>query len=180
MVVKQFLQQRGLNEVFSGGISSYSLTIMCVSFLQLHPRKVVASKANLGVLLLEFFELYGSRFSYTNIQISVENGGSYRRAPLTSISQIFLPDPLNLENNIGRATNRIMAIRQAFRWAFQVLTLSINSTQRNNNSILGQIIHFNKEVVDQRAWLQKTFGHLIVVKPNEDESTSSQPVEPNS
>ncbi|KAH8389566.1 hypothetical protein KR215_002576, partial [Drosophila sulfurigaster] len=127
MVVKQFLQQRGLNEVFSGGISSYSLTIMCVSFLQLHPRKVVASKANLGVLLLEFFELYGMRFSYTNIQISVENGGSYRRAPLTSISQIFLPDPLNVENNIGRATNRIMAIRQAFRWAFQVLTLSMNS-----------------------------------------------------
>lgn len=34
MVLKQFLLQRDLNEVFTGGISSYSLILMTVSFLQ--------------------------------------------------------------------------------------------------------------------------------------------------
>lgn len=34
LVLKQFLLQRDLNEVFTGGISSYSLIYMAVSFLQ--------------------------------------------------------------------------------------------------------------------------------------------------
>lgn len=33
-VLKQFLLQRDLNEVFTGGISSYSLILMAISFLQ--------------------------------------------------------------------------------------------------------------------------------------------------
>ena len=34
MVVKSFLSQRSLNEVYSGGISSYAVVCMAVSFLQ--------------------------------------------------------------------------------------------------------------------------------------------------
>lgn len=34
LVLKQFLIQRDLNEVFTGGISSYSLILLVVSFLQ--------------------------------------------------------------------------------------------------------------------------------------------------
>ena len=43
-------------QVFTGGLSSYALILLLVSFLQLHTR-VDPSKANanLGVLLLEFF-----------------------------------------------------------------------------------------------------------------------------
>ena len=33
IVLKQFLLQRDLNEVFTGGISSYSLILMTISFL---------------------------------------------------------------------------------------------------------------------------------------------------
>ena len=36
LVLKQFLLQRDLNEVFTGGISSYSLIFLTVSFLQVH------------------------------------------------------------------------------------------------------------------------------------------------
>lgn len=35
-VLKQFLLQRNMNEVFTGGISSYSLILMTVSFLQVN------------------------------------------------------------------------------------------------------------------------------------------------
>ena len=43
LVLKQFLLQRDLNEVFTGGIGSYSLFLMAVSFLQvskLYPASV--------------------------------------------------------------------------------------------------------------------------------------------
>ena len=33
--------------------------------------------ANLGVLLIEFFELYGRHFNYMNTAIRVKDGGSY-------------------------------------------------------------------------------------------------------
>lgn len=36
--LKQFLLQRDLNEVFTGGISSYSLILMVISFLQVRTR----------------------------------------------------------------------------------------------------------------------------------------------
>ena len=40
-------------QVFTGGLSSYCLILMVVSFLQLHPRlDAYSSSANLGVLLL--------------------------------------------------------------------------------------------------------------------------------
>lgn len=38
-VLKQFLLQRNMNEVFTGGISSYSLILMTVSFLQVRTSK---------------------------------------------------------------------------------------------------------------------------------------------
>merc|ERR1719208_740793 len=59
-VLKQFLLQRDLNEVFTGGLSSYCLILMVVSFFQMHQRPDAChGEANLGVLLMEFFELYG-------------------------------------------------------------------------------------------------------------------------
>lgn len=39
-VLKQFLLQRDLNEVFTGGISSYSLILMVISFLQVLPTRL--------------------------------------------------------------------------------------------------------------------------------------------
>ena len=70
MVVKAFLVQRGLHEVFSGGLSSYSVICMVVSFLQLHPRiqrRELDPASNIGVLLLEFLELYGKHFKYVKV-----------------------------------------------------------------------------------------------------------------
>jgi len=78
MILKQFLIQRDFNEVWTGGIGSYSLILMTVSFLQLHPRIDARSmQANLGVLLIEFFELYGRCFNYMKTAIRIQNGGCY-------------------------------------------------------------------------------------------------------
>jgi DNA polymerase sigma len=46
--------------------------------LQLHPRINAGSPvANLGVLLIEFFELYGRHFNYMKTAIRIKDGGNY-------------------------------------------------------------------------------------------------------
>jgi non-canonical poly(A) RNA polymerase PAPD5/7 len=87
---------------------------MCISFLQLHPRQNVTSplNANLGVLLLEFFELYGRKFNYMKTGISIKNGGRY--IPKEELqremvdghrpSLLCIEDPLTPGNDIGRSS----------------------------------------------------------------------------
>lgn len=80
MITKAFLSQRGMNEVYTGGLGSYSVVCLAVSFLQMHPkirRGEIDAERNLGVLVLEFFELYGCYFNYEEVGISLRNGGSY-------------------------------------------------------------------------------------------------------
>lgn len=79
-VIKQFLLQRNLNEVFTGGLSSYSVLCLIISLLQLHPklqRGEIKAGFNLGVLLIEFFELYGRLVNYSVVGISIREQGSY-------------------------------------------------------------------------------------------------------
>lgn len=80
MVLKQFLQQRVLSEVFTGGLGSYSVTLLVLSFLQLHPklqRGEISASQNLGVLLMELLELYGKNFGYDYCTIVVRGRGCY-------------------------------------------------------------------------------------------------------
>ena len=80
LIIKAFLGQRSMNEVFSGGLGSYSIVCLAVSFLQMHPkirRGEIDPSKNLGVLMMEFFELYGCYFNYHEVGISIRDGGSY-------------------------------------------------------------------------------------------------------
>jgi non-canonical poly(A) RNA polymerase PAPD5/7 len=80
IIIKAFLNQRGMNEVYTGGLGSYSIVCLAISFLQMHPkirRGEIDTERNLGVLVMEFFELYGCYFNYEEVGISVRGGGSY-------------------------------------------------------------------------------------------------------
>jgi non-canonical poly(A) RNA polymerase PAPD5/7 len=80
IITKAFLSQRGMNEVFSGGLGSYTIVCLAISFLQMHPkirRGEIDPENNLGVLMMEFFELYGWTFNYEEVGISVRDGGRY-------------------------------------------------------------------------------------------------------
>ena len=59
---------RDMNEVWTGGMSSYGLILMAISFLQQHKRGEGRSgEVNLGMLLIDFFELYGRQFNYDKV-----------------------------------------------------------------------------------------------------------------
>ena len=53
-----------MNEVWTGGISSYGLILMTVNFLQMREPQ---EKLDLGQLLIEFFDLYGTKFNYNKV-----------------------------------------------------------------------------------------------------------------
>jgi len=133
-VLKQFLISRDLACVFTGGLSSYCLTLMVVSFLQLHPRRDTDSgTVNLGVLLLEFLQLYGCSFNYDSLAISVREGGSYLNKQQLqlepNISHRWAPagglaveDPFQPGKDIARASHKVGSVRQAFALAFRQLS----------------------------------------------------------
>ncbi|XP_033368046.1 terminal nucleotidyltransferase 4A isoform X6 [Parus major] len=149
LVLKQFLLQRDLNEVFTGGISSYSLILMAISFLQLHPR-IDARRAdeNLGMLLIEFFELYGRNFNYLKTGIRIKNGGAYiakeeimkvmtngYRPSMLCIEDPLLPDNrLKIRDPIALCNGDQQQNRDSDPSYSQHLALSLASTQQLSGS----------------------------------------------
>jgi len=79
IIVKYFLKQRNLNDVFSGGLSSYAICLLVISYLQLAAKRGGHSLSNtsLGQHLVEFFALFGTNFSFETTGIDVRNGGRH-------------------------------------------------------------------------------------------------------
>uniref|UniRef100_A0A671V0P6 Terminal nucleotidyltransferase 4A n=1 Tax=Sparus aurata TaxID=8175 RepID=A0A671V0P6_SPAAU len=171
-VLKQFLLQRDLNEVFTGGISSYSLILMVISFLQLHPRIDARNpNENLGVLLIEFFELYGRHFNYLNTGIRIKNGGAYiaKEEIMKGMTNGYRPsmlcieDPLLPGNDVGRGSYGAMHVKQVLDYAYTVLSHAVSPLARSYpnkdcESTLGRIIRLTQEVIDYREWIIKKWG----------------------
>ncbi|KAJ2518285.1 hypothetical protein GGI11_002912 [Coemansia sp. RSA 2049] len=134
LVIKQFLAQRSMNEVYTGGIGSYAITLLAVSLLQMHPRILsggLRPEDNLGILLIEFFELYGKRFNYDNVCISVLEAGQYldkRRKGFYNIAQPYLlsiEDPCDTSNDVSKGTYGILRIKQTFGGAYDLINNAI-------------------------------------------------------
>ncbi|KAJ2345898.1 hypothetical protein GGF43_005106, partial [Coemansia sp. RSA 2618] len=134
LAIKQFLYQRSMNEVYTGGMGSYAITLLVVSMLQMHPRirsgGLDATK-NLGVLLIEFFELYGKRFNYDNVCVSVLESGQYldkRRKAFYNHGQPYLlsiEDPCDTSNDVTKGTYGINRIKQTFSGAYDLFNNAI-------------------------------------------------------
>uniref|UniRef100_A0A8D8V503 polynucleotide adenylyltransferase n=1 Tax=Cacopsylla melanoneura TaxID=428564 RepID=A0A8D8V503_9HEMI len=125
MIIKQMLNEKKLNTVYRGGISSYSLYMMIISFIQRHPRVEVLrtnTEVNIAVLLIEFFDLYGCKFNYDSVCISVMDGtyksrdAFYRQYGLAypHRASICIQDPCALQNDIGRGSFCIPEIKLSF------------------------------------------------------------------
>jgi non-canonical poly(A) RNA polymerase PAPD5/7 len=149
LVAKAFLSQRSMNEVFSGGLGSYGIVCLAVSFLQMHPkirRGEVDPSRNLGVLVMEFFEFYGLYFNYHEVGISLRDGGTYYskaergwmdyKQSLLSIEDpadtsklFYLYAEFSTEqeyhgaaNDISKGSYNIARVRQTFAGAYGIMT----------------------------------------------------------
>ncbi|CAL8100292.1 unnamed protein product [Calicophoron daubneyi] len=163
-VLKQFLLQRNLNEVWTGGLSSYALILMVVRFLQQTiPPNLAPDRVNLGTLLLEFFELYGRLFNYLNTAIRVTNGGQYVRKEVVQQNMehglrpsiLCIEDPLCPGNDVGRRSYCALQVKQAFEYAYVVLSSAVLPQYhfihgRTDVSILGRVIRISAKSLECR------------------------------
>ena len=158
IVLKYFLAQRNLNETFQGGIGSYLLQLMIISYLQHYSRTqarsfVNCSMRNLGHLLIGFFELYGCKFNYERLSIEIRKGGRYvlkRDTNFESMrankaSALSVQNPLDLKHDVAANSHDIQRIRRIFEYTYQVLRSEIlahgsNPRPRRQKSILSSVI----------------------------------------
>ncbi|KAI8981695.1 hypothetical protein BDF20DRAFT_911957 [Mycotypha africana] len=184
LIIKHYLALRQLNEVFTGGLGGYAIICLVYSFLQRHP--LVGSGAidpmeNLSVLLIQFFELYGSKFNLDKVGIDVRREGSYfERYNNQSHSYFAIRDPNDIDNDLGIKSHKTEKVVEAFQFAFTALTSKMfafeEELSRNNYrqlkertlsnpmdaSILSRILcippdflkhrDLSKEVYDQKRW----------------------------
>lgn len=188
LVVKQFLRTRRLNNVHVGGLGGYATIIMCYHFLRLHPKittDAMSALDNLGVLLIEFFELYGRNFSYDDLVLALDPENEepkYVRklkSPLQhsarSLFSIIIQDPADPSNNITRSSYNLRDLKKAFGGAYQLLLekcYQLNAAsykERLGSLILGDIIKYTGKERNFSDDRHKVVNHALVKHDDDDD-----------
>ena len=134
------------------------------SFLQQHPRNAATDpNANLGVLLIEFFELFGQNFNYMKTAITVLDGGPYfskEDVPDHENALLCIMDPTNPKENASRGCYGMWQVKTAFEQAFLKLhncTLTRETPTPCRRSLLAEIVELSVEVEEYRNWIDSTW-----------------------
>jgi len=143
---------------------------MIVSFFQLHPRVEAKSpNANLGVLLLEFFQFFGQLFNYNCVALKIRDGGSYavKSELMKNMDNNYRPsllcieDPLDPKNNVSKNSYAVFKVKNSFDYAYDILLRAVgplSSTVDQTKSILGRIIRVTDEVIDYRDHIVRRYS----------------------
>lgn len=158
IVIKHFLARRKLNEVHTGGLGGFSTICLIVSFLANHPRVSTGQidiEGNLGVLLIEFFELYGKHFNYDVCALKMTDDMCYLRKDDykdlqgQNVYALSIQDPNDATNNLTRGTFNTRGLKRAFGGAYELLISKCYELQamqfkrRIGQSILGNVLKVN-------------------------------------
>uniref|UniRef100_A0A7S1NBM9 Polynucleotide adenylyltransferase n=1 Tax=Eutreptiella gymnastica TaxID=73025 RepID=A0A7S1NBM9_9EUGL len=119
IVIKTILRGAGLNNVYSGGLSSYAITLLVISFLQMHPYYKLPEARDryaLSDLLIDFLIFYGKDFNYHSTALSVLNGGQYCVKQPNQEQSLLLSiiDPLDASNDVCKGSFSISSVRELF------------------------------------------------------------------
>uniref|UniRef100_A0A0D9V408 polynucleotide adenylyltransferase n=1 Tax=Leersia perrieri TaxID=77586 RepID=A0A0D9V408_9ORYZ len=164
MILKVFLHQRELNEVYTGGIGSYALLTMLITHLQLvwGGKDLLGYRKkehNLGILLITFFDFYGRKLNNWDVGISCNSARTFflktdknfanpDRAYLLSIQDPMVPD-----NDIGKNSFNYFKVKSAFSKAYSMLTdVNLITSLGPNRSILGTIVRPDSVLLDRKGW----------------------------
>ncbi|KAF9121498.1 hypothetical protein BGW39_010494 [Mortierella sp. 14UC] len=171
MLIKQFLKCKPATycQVHQGGLGSFSVTLLVMSFLQMHPRiqaRMIDPLENLGVLVIEFFELYGLRFNYRAVSISVAQGGSY----ISKDDGMAQNQQLNLNlinpvdgQNVAKATRNMSLIQTGFAMAYHDLVTAVRKQQQELDGNTGPVQEHSspttasQSMLRQRSMVSKVF-----------------------
>lgn len=170
LILKVFLQQRELNEVYSGGIGSYALLAMLIAMLRSVNDCQRSPEHNLGILLVKFFEFYAHRLNTWDVGVSCNGEGTFflkSRKGFQIKGRPFLiciEDPQTPGNDIGKNSFNYFQIRSAFMMAYSTLTNTKTIMNLGpNRSILGTIIRPDAVLLERKGGSngEMTFNTLL-------------------
>ncbi|VDM21891.1 unnamed protein product [Hydatigera taeniaeformis] len=149
LTLKQFLLLRELNEVCTGGLSSYALVLMCICFLQQNNMKNESiNSINLGTLLLEFFEFYGIRFNYRRTGIKFSGNWSFISKMSSEVKNyylfdrfLYIEDPLYPGHNVTGGSYASDMVLAAFKHAYLTLTGILRNNVKRARTMLSSILY---------------------------------------
>ena len=125
------LKNANLNIASSGGLSSYGLILMVVSFIQSQKdnNNSTDDEYNIGRTFYEFLLHYGIKFDFNKYviityKINETNSSLNDKENAINIGQnakeLMIVDPLNNKNNVAKSTFQFMNLKMAFMIAFMV------------------------------------------------------------
>lgn len=128
LFLKNLLQINKLNSYYNGGLSSFSLFLLILSFIRIYKIKNQCPY-NLGSMLFEFLDFYGRLFDYSNYLIDVSQTNPIRykdqdECPITIIDPIT-----NL--NVSKNSVRIEEVKILFERLLIYLNYIKNSKGMN-------------------------------------------------
>ena len=121
LVLKNILKRANLNDPYKGGISSYGLILMIVSFLQTQKslgNDISIKENNLGKLFYDFVNHYGLKFDPSKFIICAkkseyeENNINFQNIQIGS--ELVIIDPLNTFNNVAKTCFQFFNIKMSF------------------------------------------------------------------
>ncbi|KAM0680208.1 Poly(A) polymerase [Glugoides intestinalis] len=149
-LLKYFLKRRHLSEVIRGGLCSYAQFLLVLNFVQIHPLIQSGSinvEENLGVIFMDFFQLYGIEFPFERATISVYDA---KYKPNRS-SQINIEDPCNLTNNVAIGCTVLPAIREIFGFSYKIMAAAFSEKVSTNKAIGDLWLRIDEEELDNRS-----------------------------
>ena len=134
LAIGTILKSANLNKVNTGGLPSYGLILMVVSFIQSQKDNIINSidLENInGKLFYDFLNYYGINFDFNKYMIITylkneintpltEKENQYNYGPNQNMKEFIILDPLNKKNNVAKLTFQFMNVKMAFMIAFMV------------------------------------------------------------
>lgn len=131
LALKTLLNNGSLNNPYTGGLSSYGLILMVVSFIQSEiegKRLNFESPTILGETFLGVLGHYGIFFDFTKYLImtyppnkDLADNEQDNIVPFgQNMHELIIVDPLNKQNNVAKSTFQFMNIKMAFMIAYMV------------------------------------------------------------
>jgi non-canonical poly(A) RNA polymerase PAPD5/7 len=141
---KLMLRQRRMNNSFTGGVGSFLLFCMILTFLREFKKRKVYEQGlhsleyiSLAEYVLKFMQFYGVEFDFHRREILMTNGGRIvekdRPAP-----NLGLISPMNPEHNIGNQAFKLRDVFSVFKNRFNFMT---NYSFEPNQSILKHLVN---------------------------------------
>ena len=132
LALKTILKNANLNDPYSGGLSSYGLILMVVSYIQskIDQKNYDEKEEDLiGKTFYGFLGHYGVYFDFNKYVIltypikDTNNSIADNDTPLEfgqNSHELIIVDPLNKKNNVAKSTHQFMNLKMAFMIAFMI------------------------------------------------------------